>query len=98
MSEQQIYEILKNVSLIDIFSLIAKRNNIQSNIENVEVYYTAKELYELYPNIFSKYKLDKYIKEENFPVIKHGKDRLFKKALVEDWLQRRSENQYKRMT
>lgn len=95
MSEEQIYEVLKSISLLDIFLIIAKKHNIQTNSSNIDIYYTAKDLYRLYPNIFSKYKLEKYIKEENFPVIKKGKNRLFKKEYVEEWLQARSKLQYK---
>lgn len=97
MSEVDIYDYLKKTSIIDLIELIAQRNNININEkENVDTYYTAKDLFRLYPNVFSKYKLDKFIKEENLPVIKDGKDRLFLKSSVEAWLQSRSQNQYGR--
>ena len=97
MSEVDIYDYLKKTSLIDLMELVAQRNKININeTENVDIYYTAKDLFRLYPNVFSKYKLDKYIKEENLPVIKDGKDRLFLKSNVEEWLKYRSQNQYGR--
>ena len=88
--EKELYEYLKHTSLIDIITMIAKQTNIQVNQSDTAVYYTAKDLIDLYPNIFSKYKLDKYIKEENLPVLKSGKDRLFLKSSVEDWLRKRN--------
>lgn len=85
MNEREVYNYLKNVSLIDIIQMVSKGvNNISNN--EIDVYYTAQDLYDLYPTVFSKYKLNKYIKEENFPVIKNGKDRLFLKSSVEEWL------------
>ena len=95
MKESEIYNYLKKTSLIDIMQLIARQNNMQIDTkDDVDTYYTAKDLFRLYPNIFSKYKLDKYIKEENLPVIKDGKDRLFLKSNVEEWLKCKSENQF----
>ena len=97
MSEEQIYEVLKNISLLDAFSIIAKRNNVISNLDEIDKYYTAKDLYQLYPNVFSKYKLEKYIKEENLPVMKQGKERLFLKTNVEKWLKSKSELQFNKV-
>lgn len=97
MKESEVYEYLKNTSFIDvIMSLINYSGNI-NNSNDLDVFYTAKDLYRLYPNVFSKYKLDKFIKEENLPVVKNGKDRLFLKSDVENWLNNRSNNQYKRI-
>lgn len=91
MDEREIYEYLKSASLIDILTLVARYNNIpSSNNDDIDVYYTAKDLYRLYPRIFSKYKLDKYIRKEKLPVIRDGKDRLFLKSNVEEWLRLRN--------
>lgn len=84
------------MSLIEIIN-IATENNISSSSENRDIYYTAKDLYKLYPNVFSKYKLDKYIKEEFLPVIKHGKERLFLKSEVEEWLRKRSDKYFNKV-
>ena len=59
-----------------------------------------QELYELWDmygdddNVFSKYKIDKYIKNHNLPMIKYGKDRLFVKSEIEEWLDNRSKEIY----
>jgi len=92
VKEKEIYDYLKNMSLIDIINLVSKQNNENASIDNskIDIYYTAKDLYKLYPNVFSKYKLDKFIKEENLPVIKNGKDRLFLKSNIEEWLKKKS--------
>ena len=95
MKEREIYEYLKNTSFVDILQLISKYSNtIIETQKDTEVYHTAKDLFNLYPNVFSKFKLDKYIKNENLPVIKEGKDRLFLKSSVEEWLKNRSKSQY----
>ena len=95
MKEREIYEYLKNTSFVDILQLISKYSNttIDSRKDD-DIYYTAKDLFNLYPNVFSKFKLDKYIKNENLPVIKEGKDRLFLKSHIEEWLRQRRESQY----
>ena len=93
MNEKEIYEYLKRTSFIDVLNLITKQsNNIDTNNKNVDVYYTAKDLYRLYPNVFSKYKLDKYIKEDNLPFFKNGKDRLFLKSNIDEWLKNKSDS------
>lgn len=91
MTEKEIFDYLNKTSFIDIMKLISKYYDINFKSNNdVDTYYTAKDLYKLYPNVFSKYKLDKYIKEDNLPVIKNGKERLFLKSNIEEWLKRRS--------
>ena len=90
MKDYATYNMLKNISLADVIRVVIENENIeikQVEQEERDVYYTANELIELYPNIFSKYKLAKYIKEENFQVIKDGKERFFPKASVEKWLE-----------
>ena len=95
MNEKEIYDYLKKTSFIDVLNLIFKQaNNNISNIDNINTYYTAKDLY---PNVFSKYKLDKYIKEDNLPVIKNGKDRLFLKSSIEEWLKKKSDSFFNSM-
>ena len=63
MGNKDVFQVLKNLSLVDLITIIAENSDIvvQEKSSN-EVYYTAKELIKLYPNIFSKYKIDKYIK------------------------------------
>lgn len=89
MKENITYNMLKNVSLADVIRIVIENGNldIKTDIEEKDIYYTAKELMDIYPNMFSKYKLAKYIREENFPVIKDGKDRLFRKSSVEKWIE-----------
>lgn len=89
MKDNATYNMLKNISLADVIRIVIQNDNLDINVVNEEkdVYYTAKELIDLYPNIFSKYKLAKYIKDENFPVIKDGKERFFRKSSVEEWLE-----------
>lgn len=97
MREQEIYDYLKNTSLIDLINIVIKQDNLEISRSNIDIYYTAKELMKLYPSVFSKYKIDKYIKEENLPVIHEGKERLFLKSSVEEWLKLRSELQYRKV-
>lgn len=94
LNEREIYEYLKKVNLMDLLDLIIRNSNYENRYENVEVYYTSNDLYRLYPNIFSKFKLDKYIKEENLPCIKEGRERIFLKSDIDDWLKRRCELEY----
>lgn len=93
MNEKEIYEFLKKTSFIDILNIVLNQNNnIKLEQDNNMVYYTAKDLYRLYPNVFSKYKLDKYIKEDHLPFFKNGKDRLFLKSKIDEWLKNKSDS------
>ena len=86
------YNILKNMSFEEVILMIINNNSLNiKNDKNYDVYYTSKQLIELYPNVFSKYKIDKYIKNENLPVIKDGKERLFLKSNIEKWLQEKND-------
>lgn len=83
-----VYNVLKDMSFEDVVLTILNHNHFEvGSKDDRDIYYTAKELIELYPNIFSKYKLDKYIKEENLPFIKDGKERFFLKSNIEKWLE-----------
>ena len=59
MGNKDVFQVLKNLSLVDLITIIAENSDIvvQEKSSN-EVYYTAKELIKLYPNIFSKYKIN----------------------------------------
>jgi len=88
MDSKEIYDVLKSVTLADIITVMIEKNGIKAETGTAtEIYYTAKQLIELYPNIFSKYKIDKYIKYDNLPVLKNGKERFFLKSSVEMWLE-----------
>ena len=88
MSEFEKYKLLNSISIAEAIQAVITNNinNLEINDER-DVYYTAKQLIELYPNIFSKYKIAKYIKEDNLPVIKQGKERYFLKSSIESWLE-----------
>ena len=92
MKDLATYNMLKNETLADVIRIVVQNDDLNINVvnEEKEVYYTSKDLIDLYPNIFSKYKLAKYIKEENFPVIKDGKERFFPKSSVEKWLENKN--------
>ncbi len=87
------YNLLKTMSFEEVVLMIMKNNNLDVtpdvNIEK-DTYYTAKQLINLYPNIFSKYKLAKYIKEDNLPFFKDGKERIFLKSNIEKWLENKN--------
>lgn len=92
-SEIAAYNLLKNMSFEDVVLMIMKNNNLDISMntkEEKDIYYTAKDLYELYPKMFTKYKLAQYIKNEDFPVIKDGKERFFLKSNVEKWLENKN--------
>ena len=91
MNKYDAYSILKDMSFEDVILMIIKNNHLETGInESYDTYYTAKDLIKLYPNIFSKYKLDKYIKYENLPFIKDGKERFFLKSSIEKWLEEKN--------
>lgn len=91
MSEIDKYKTLQNISVADAIKLVLENSKLHIyEPETRDIYYTAQELISLYPNIFSKYKLDKYIKEEGLPVIKDGKERFFLKSNVEKWLEQKN--------
>lgn len=94
MKEKELYDYLNNTSFVDIIRLVVKQFDIAPSSQNLDIYYRAKDLISLYPNIFSKYKIDKYIKENKLLVIKEGKERLFLKSNVEEFLKQIQQLQF----
>lgn len=92
IEEREIYEFLKKTSFVDVITLINNYNSKMKIENNIDTYYSAKDLYNLYPNVFSKYKLSKYIKEEKLPFINNGKERLFLKTDIDEWLKKKSDS------
>ena len=91
MNKDEIINYLNNTTLLEIIELLTQNKYIEHLNKN-DTYYTAKDLYKLYPTIFSKYKLDKYIKYNNLPYIKNGKDRLFSKSALNEWINKTYKN------
>ena len=61
--ENELFDLLQNMTVGEFVQLILKHEQVNSSgSKSEDVYYTAKELIQKYPNMFSKYKLDKYIK------------------------------------
>ena len=80
-------ETLKELSAYDFILGCVNFNN---NKTNDSVIYTAKQLQALYPKLFSKYKLDQAIKNENLPYFKSGRERYFIKSEIETWVKNKN--------
>lgn len=80
-------ETLKGLSAYD-FVLNCVGLNDGNNSD--AVVYTAKQLQNLYPKLFSKYKLDQAIKNEGLPFFKSGRERYFIKSEIEKWINDRN--------
>lgn len=82
-----IIETLKGISAYDfVLNCIGLNSGDNSNA----IVYTAKQLQNLYPKLFSKYKLDQAIKNENLPHFKSGRERYFIKSEIEKWINDRN--------
>jgi len=79
-------EELKNLSLIELLTLL--NGNLELNNCNSDVVvYDTKDLLEKYPKLFSsKYSIDIAINQENLPFFKMGHKRFFEKKALEEWI------------
>ena len=57
IEEREIYEFLKKTSFVDVITLINNYNSKMKIENNIETYYSAKDLYALYPNVTSSLKI-----------------------------------------
>lgn len=76
-------EDLHKMNVIDFMDMIF--NNIK-DYEKDDAIYTAKELEDLYPKLFSKYKLSQAIKNDHLPFFKSGRERFFRKSDIDNWI------------
>lgn len=78
-----VIETLKGLSAYDfILNCVGLGSEDNAN----SIVYTAKQLQNLYPKLFSKYKLDQAIKNENLPYFKSGRERYFIKSEIDKWI------------
>lgn len=84
----QVIETLKSLTAYDfIINCIGIKNNSNNSSE----VYTAKQLQKMYPKLFSKYKLDQAIKNENLPFFKSGRERYFVKDEIDKWIKNKNQ-------
>ena len=96
MSNQEVLNVLKKLSLEDIIKMVIDENRKEEVVveskESVEVskeIYSVDELIEKYP-FFTRYNINKAIDEEKFPVFYIGRKKFFDKEEVEKWLSQKS--------
>ena len=96
MSNQEVLNVLKKLSLEDIIKMIIDENRkeevVVENKESVEVskeIYSVDELIEKYP-FFTRYNINKAIEEDKFPVFYIGRKKFFDKDEIEAWLSQKS--------
>lgn len=83
-NNENIIKILKELTLYELIQNCVGLKS--SNISSEEVIYTAKQLQEIYPKLFSKYKLHQAIETKNLPYFKNGRDRYFIKSEIDKWI------------
>ena len=84
---EQVIETLKNLTAYDFIINCIGIKNSDGNSSEV---YTAKQLQNMYPKLFSKYKLDQAIKNENLPFFKSGRERYFVKRDIDNWIKNKN--------
>lgn len=84
-SDKEILKYLKNLTLGEFISLLS--NNDSSNEKySIKKVYTTDELLLEYP-MFSRYTLNKAIKEQKLPFYREGHKMYFKKELIDIWIE-----------
>lgn len=86
---QENNKVIETLKGITAYDFIANCMGINSNESADSVVYTAKQLQTIYPKLFSKYKLDQAIKNENLPYFKSGRERYFVKSEIDTWIKNR---------
>ncbi len=81
MPNDEVIDYLKNITVGEFISLMA--NNVKP--KNTSTVYTTDELLEHYP-MFSRFTLNKAIKEQKLPYYREGHKMYFEKKLVDQWI------------
>lgn len=87
-TNNEVIEELKKITIEEILNILINNintketaeNNIQKNILSIN------EIVKEYP-MFSRYSLEKAIKENNLPFIKLGSKKFFERETIEKWLE-----------
>ena len=89
LSNKEIIQYLKSLTIADIVTLLSGEANENTLIQNNKKVYTTEELLLNYP-MFSRYTLDKAIKEQNLPFYREGHKMYFEKDLIDKWISERT--------
>lgn len=92
IEETEKYEMLKKISLYDVFKIFLKYEDVKNNEEIVveepkETYYTSKDLINIYPQFFSTYKIRQYISNGTIPYINDGARKIFLKSHIDKFIE-----------
>lgn len=89
--KSNVFEIVRNMTIQDLVLLIINNANNQQYIENNnkfdknKVIFSVNELLIKYPT-FTRYSLNKAIKENDLPFFKIGNKRYFEKEAIDNWI------------
>lgn len=90
LSNEEITNYLKNLTIAELIDLLSN-NCLQSKLKsyNNKKVYTTEELLIEYP-MFSRYTLNRAIKEQNLPFYREGHKMYFEKELIDKWIKDRT--------
>lgn len=90
MSNEDIINYIKNLTVAELIDLLSN-DPLKTKIQdcNKKTVYTTEELLVEYP-MFSRYTLNKAIKEQNLPFYREGHKMFFEKDLIDNWIKDRT--------
>ena len=87
LDKKNIMSLFKDMTIGEFGKAILEAADIRNDPSEVkDIYLTRKDLISRWPNVFSKYTIPKFIKEDNLPVMKFGKEELFLESDILKWL------------
>lgn len=90
MREKDI-NLINTLQELSAYDFIMNCVGLRDNSKDAEsIIYTANELRAIYPKLFSKYKLDQAIKNDNLPCFRSGHERYFVKSEIDKWISDKS--------
>ena len=85
MSNNDIVEYIKSLTISELIELISTNSLPTKQKQNDNIVYTTEDLLTHYP-MFSRFTLNKAIKEQNLPFYREGHKMFFEKNLVDNWI------------
>ena len=85
MSKKEIVDYLKTLTIAEIIDLLSN-SNLKDAKQNKKIVYTTEEVLQNYP-MFSRYTLNKAIKEQKLTFYREGHKMFFEKDLIDKWVQ-----------
>lgn len=86
IDKKLILQLIENLTIRELIDILNQKSLIEEKKNNVKTIYTTDELINNY-NIFTRYNINKAIREKDLPYFSIGNKKFFEKEEIDKWIQ-----------